>query len=140
MKPKLLLRIAAGLVLFFLMGHNIGHFTWRQTDDAAKQEVINLMDGRHFEWNGTVRSLGQNYDGYSFLLSSSLVMLAWLLFVLANGTTSGHSKLVRKACWPIALGLALYAFFSFTFFFAVPGITCLLASAAVAWAGLRLKP
>jgi hypothetical protein len=63
MKPKLLLRISSGLLLFHVLGHTMGHSGWKKTTDPVKQEVIDQMNGHQFLFMGMNRSLGDYYEG-----------------------------------------------------------------------------
>ena len=56
MKPKLLIRIAAGCLLFFALGHTMGHSSRKEIADEKAQEVIKAMEGYRYNLFGQLRS------------------------------------------------------------------------------------
>ena len=43
MKAKVLLKIAAGLILIHLIGHAVGHTAWDKPADPKMMEVVTAM-------------------------------------------------------------------------------------------------
>jgi hypothetical protein len=48
MSAKLLLRIAALLMLIHVLGHSVGMATWRKADDPVRMEVVRQMNEHSF--------------------------------------------------------------------------------------------
>ena len=68
MKPKILLRIAAGLLLFFAAGHSVGHFTRHDVKDPKAKEILGMMSDYKFDMFGKMRSYDDAYEGMSLNL------------------------------------------------------------------------
>jgi len=138
MKPKILLRVATGFILFFVLGHTMGHFTWKQTTDPKKQVIIKMMDENEFEFGGAMKSIGENHEGYSWLLIFSLLAFAMLTWVI-SGLTEKDSKASVNLLIPVFACFFAFAIICYLFFFLVPAATCLLASMLMLISILQLK-
>lgn len=57
MKAKILLRIAALLILVHLLGHSIGHSTWDTPEDQKMDEVVAAMKGYKADFMGATKSM-----------------------------------------------------------------------------------
>lgn len=125
MKSKILLRIAVGVILFHLLGHTVGHFTWKETNDIALKEIISSMDKHHFEFMGKTQSVGGHHEGYSFLFGITLIMFAAMTWMLSEKIeSSAEAKNVVAL-----MGIALFSFgvIELIFFFPLAGGSSLLA-------------
>jgi hypothetical protein len=104
MKPKLLLRIAAVLILIHGILHTSGFGQWKRDPDPAKHEVIKQMTGQKFPFMGTSRNMGEYYDGFGYCGSIALFLIAAMLLIVASDLSS-NTALAKKVV--IALGIAL---------------------------------
>lgn len=127
MKTKLPIRIASGLLLFFALGHSIGHFTRHNTKDPKAQEVLRVMTDRKFDMFGQMRSYDENYTGMSLNLVFTLVAFAVILWILSY-QTDHHPHFTRSILIPILICVFGFSITGFLFFFPVPAATCLIAS------------
>jgi hypothetical protein len=116
MKAKLLIRIAAVLILIHMLGHGFGHFTWQNTDNPVKQEVIKQMFSHEFHFMGTMRSMGDYYRGYSLLLLPVYAMSIVLLWLIANASDT-QRRLCRQLLYPIAGAYLFFGAIELTYFF-----------------------
>lgn len=116
MKPRLLLRIAALFILIHLLGHSFGHFSWKETRDPAKQEVIRQMTGPEFEFMGAMRSMGDYYEGYSLILFVVYAMSIALILAAARYADSNHD-IARTVLTPIGIGYVAFGVIEFLYFF-----------------------
>ncbi|MCF0070918.1 hypothetical protein LZD49_10580 [Dyadobacter sp. CY261] len=116
MKPRLLMRIAALFVLIHLIGHSFGHFSWKETTNPAKQEVIKQMTGPRFEFMGAMRSMGDYYEGYSLILFVVYAMSIALILSAAGYADSNHD-IARKVLTPIGIGYVAFGIIEFLHFF-----------------------
>src|SRR5471030_455161 len=91
MKPKLLLRIAAILILIHAVLHTIGFSGWKSDPDPAKRQVIQLMTGQKFPFMGVSRNVGEYYEGFGYACSIALLLIAFLLWVTASESTSNRT-------------------------------------------------
>lgn len=138
MSPKLLLRIAGGCLLFFLLGHSMGHFQRHAVTDPKARQVLQIMSENRFDMFGQLRSYDENYTGMSLNLLLTLAAFSFILFALASKVETFPS-LVRIILVPIGLAVAGFALTSYLYFFPVPAVTCLLATLSIGWAALRLS-
>lgn len=138
MSPKLLLRIAGGCLLFFLLGHSMGHFQRHAVTDPKAQQVLQIMSENRFDMFGQLRSYDENYTGMSLNLLLTLAAFSFILFALA-GKAENSPTLVRTILVPIGLAVAGFALTSYLYFFPIPAVTCLLASLSIGWAVLQLS-
>lgn len=127
MKPKLLIQLAAACILFFALGHSIGHFTRYDVKDLKAQQLQKMMIDNKFDMFGQMRSYDENYNGMSLNLIITLIAFAIILFIISN-IDQGNKNLVIKLIYPILICILGFSITSFLFFFTLPAITCLIAS------------
>lgn len=138
MKPKLLIRIAAGCTLFFALGHSIGHSTRREATDARSIEVWRIVREHKFNVFGEMRSIDENYTGMSLNFIFTLLaftVLLWLLSYRVRRDPLG----VKWCILPILLAAFGYAVTSYLYFFMVPAVTSFLAGILLTMAFFQLK-
>lgn len=127
MKPKLLIRLAACCLMFFALGHSIGHFTRHTTSDPKAQEVLHIMAVNKFDMFGQMRSYDENYTGMSTNLILNLLAFIIILWSV-SGVTSENKKLAISVLIPVSLCVLGYSITGFLYFFTLPAVTCLLAT------------
>lgn len=96
------------------------------------------MSDFKFDLFGTMRSYDENYTGMSLNLILTLLAFTLLLWILSNHSARA-AAVTRALLFPILLCLLGFAITGFMYFFLLPAITCLLASAAVGLALTKLK-
>ncbi len=126
MKPRLLLRIAALCILIHLIGHFFGHFSWKESPDPLKQEVIRQMTGPKFEFMGVMRSMGDYFEGYGLILFVVYGMSIALILSAIRYSDSNHD-IARKVLTPIGIGYVAFGIIEFVYFFPFAGSLSLLA-------------
>ncbi|MDX2190882.1 MAG: hypothetical protein SFY32_13565 [Bacteroidota bacterium] len=137
MKPKLLLRIATGCLIFFAFGHSIGHLTRHNISDPKAKEVLQQMIDNKFDMFGQLRSFDENYTGMSLNLIFTLLAFASILWLLSTQTEK-YPQMVKKILVPITICVLGFSVTSYLYFFTLPAITCLLASILTSWAIFKL--
>lgn len=137
MTSKLLLRIAAGCLWFFALGHSIGHITRKDTDDPSAQKVLQVMSENKFDMFGQMRSYDENYTGMSLNLIFTLITFGIVLWGL-SGLDTDIQKRMRIPLLAFTLCIAGFSVTSFLYFFPLPGISCLLAAIATGIALFRI--
>jgi hypothetical protein len=135
---KLLIRIAAGSMLFFALGHTMGHFTRREVDDPKAKEVIQVMIDNKFDLFGHTTSYDQTYTGMSLNLIFTLIAFVLILWYISN-ITKDNKKLAIKLLLPVTLCVFGFSVTSFLYFFPVPGITCLVTGVLSTIALIKLR-
>jgi hypothetical protein len=139
MKPKLLLRIAIGFIVIHLLGHSIGHFNWRESDDdAVREEVVREMTDHKFDFMGANRSMADYYEGYSALLLIKYLVLILLLWSI-SGFVEQYPNLSRKLVAPISLGLIAFGILEFVYFFPFAASMSTLAGIAAFLSMFQMK-
>lgn len=120
MKAKVLLRIAAVLMLLHTLGHTMGALTWKEAPNARVGAVINGMQNEHFGFMGRSVSLGGFFDGYGFSMIGVLLLVSVLLWLLAVEPN-------RRFMLVLGLFLLFLAIIEFVYFFLFAAAFSLLA-------------
>ncbi|HZI25210.1 MAG TPA: hypothetical protein VFD46_09045 [Chryseolinea sp.] len=130
MKPKLLLRIAVACVTIHLLGHFVGHFTWKDSkENSERSEVVRSMTEHKFEFMGASRSFGDYYEGYSALLLIEYLILILVLWAI-SGFAEHQPQTARKLIAPVSLGLIAFGILEFVYFFPFAASMSMLAGIA----------
>lgn len=135
---KLLIRIAAGCMLFFAFGHTMGHFTRYEVDDQKEKEVIQTMVDNKFDLFGQTTTYDQMYTGLSLNLIFTLIAFVIILWQISN-ISKDDKKLAIKLLLPVTLCVFGFSITSFLFFFPVPAITCLVGGLLSTFALIKLN-
>jgi hypothetical protein len=128
MKPKLLLRIAAILILVHGVLHTMGFSQWKLDPDPAKHELIKQMTGQKYPFMGTSRNMGEYYDGFGYTCSIALILIAFLLWIV-SGELLTNQSLAKKVIIVISVSLLLWATDELIYFFPFAAGLTLVASA-----------
>ena len=138
MKPKILLRIASLAMIFHLIGHTFGHLGWKKATDPVKLEVINQMTGHKFPFMGTIRSMGDYFDGFSYATSIGIILMAVILWVVA-GSLKETTVLSFKIMITVTICLFVWSIDEFIFFFPFAACTTLFAAILALIAFVQMK-
>jgi hypothetical protein len=84
MKTKLLLRIAAVIMLLHTLGHTMGALTWKEAPNTRVAAVISGMQNEYFNFMGRSLTLASFFDGYGFSMIGVLLLVSILLWVLST--------------------------------------------------------
>jgi hypothetical protein len=128
MKAKVLLRIAAALILIHLIGHSVGHATWDKPEDPKMLDVVTAMKSYESEFMGSVKSMADYYNGYSLLIFGVYAMSLALLWV-TSGFVHEQTAIAKKILYPLGLTLLFFGVVEFMFFF--PFAACMSFLAGV---------
>lgn len=137
LNPKLLLRTAAACILFFALGHSLGHFTRHNVTDPQAIALQREMIENKFDMFGTPRSYDENYTGMSLNLIFTLLAVTVVLWQL-SGQVEKHPANSRKVLIPLTLCVLGFGFTSAFYFFPMPAISCFVAAGALTGAIFRL--
>jgi len=124
MRPKLLLRIAAAIMLFHTIGHTFGALTWQQTSNARVADVIAGMNREQFLFKGRLTSLASFFNGYGIIMIFVLLLISIQLWMLSGNPVKNQR---------IAMGLFLLALAvsEYIYFFPMAALFTLAASICV---------
>jgi len=135
MKPKVLLLIALGVIAFHIIGHTMGHFTWKQSEDAKLTDIIQDMYSHEFAFMGKAQTLGEHHDGFSWLFEISLMAFAVLTWIIAKRISQGSE--LRAVLLVMSVALCCFGVVELIYFFPLAGGSSLLAGLLQAWAYSR---
>lgn len=138
MKPSILYRISAVLLLLFAAGHTLG---FRKTQpEWAVDSMIASMHSIYFNAQGFNRSYWDFFVGFGFFVTVFFVfsaVLAWQLGGLKAETLST----LRGPAWALAFCYVVVTILSWRYFFLVPIIfSSVVALCLLAGAWLSAKP
>lgn len=122
MKSSTWLRIAAGLLLFFAVGHTFGTFSPPRPDDPT----IAAMHNYTFEIMGSHRTKWDFFFGLNLFLSANLLILVVLTWQLSNLARRGVA--VRPLIATLFAAAAIFAILGWTYFFIAPALTSTIAA------------
>jgi hypothetical protein len=121
MKPRIWLRIAAGLQAFGTLGHNLATLNPQPTHGAPEQAVFDAMRGFQFEIMGSTRSTWDFYRGYQFSTTVTFVLTMVLLWLLSN-TSSRAPREAKPLVLALLIAQLCNVAIGWEFFFAGPGV------------------
>jgi hypothetical protein len=116
MKAKILLRIAAGLVLIHLLGHSVGHMGWDKPKDPKMQEVVNAMKTYKADFMGASKSMGDYYNGYSLVLFFVYGMSICII-LFSSGFINEQTVIAKKILYPVGITYSCFGIIEFLYFF-----------------------
>jgi hypothetical protein len=137
--PKILLRIAAALMLIHFLGHTMGHSGWKKSTDPVQGEVIRQMTGPKFPFMGVTRSMGEYFDGYGYACSVGMLLFVLVLWFL-SGELTNAAGLAKKLMLSAALCLLACGIDELIFFFPFAACTTMLAFVLTLVAFFWYKP
>jgi len=132
MRPKLLLRIAAILMLLHTIGHSIGALTSSEPPNPRVGLVIKGMETEHFNFMGRTTTISQFYNGYGIITIFVLLLISvqlWLLATIQN----------KIMVLTLAIYLLLTACCEYIYFFPFAALFTLLAGIATLFAYYKIK-
>jgi hypothetical protein len=113
MTAKLLLRIAAILMLLHTIGHTIGAITWKDAPNPAVGLVVSGMQSQHFDFMGRSVTLAGFFEGYGFILIGVLLLISVFLWMFSSQSTNPLTKslLTVLAAFLLVMGVIEYIYF-----------------------------
>ncbi len=139
MNAKILIRIAAALLLIHLLGHLLGHFGWDTPEDLKMQEVVDTMKRYKADFMGATRSMADYYHGYSLMLCFVFGMTICILW-FASDFIELARKIVVKILYPIAITYIAFGVIEFLYFFPFAAVISLLTGLFTFAAIIRSQP
>ena len=127
MKAKLLLRIAAGLMLFHALGHSMGMTQWDKPTDAEHVLVINSMKDHRFPFMGAVHSYADSFSGFGYAGTIAMLLITCLLWLTAS-FSNAQPQISTKILLLLFVSLVALCIMEFIYFFPLAAITTLLAA------------
>ena len=132
MKPSLLYRIAAVLILLFDAGHTAG-YPW---SDPKWGVDLHVIQSTHFDVLGSSRSYWDFYVGFGLFGSIFLLLAAVLAWQLGGLPAEGRARM-RITAWMLLLSFGAVTVLNWRYFFIIPIVfsavitVCLIAAMSV---------
>ena len=135
MKSKLLLRIAAIIMLLHGAFHTMGVATWQQPGGDIPSQVVQTMQDIQFNFMGKDAStMAEFYSGFGYCGTIFLLFIAALLWIVSGW----KDRSVTKILWITGFAIVLLAVDEIIYFFPMAVAFCLV-SAALVFISIRLK-
>jgi hypothetical protein len=116
-KPSVLYRIAAVLLLLFAIGHTLG---FRQIDPKwGVDSLIGSMQSIHFDAQGFSRTYWDFFVGFGLFVSVFLLFAAVLAWQL-GGLSKETLRLMPAVTWSLAICFGGVTVLCWLYFFIVP--------------------
>jgi hypothetical protein len=125
MKPKLLLRIAAAVMLLHTVGHSIGALTWKQAPNPAVADVIRGMENNRFDFLGRQVTLAEFFQGYGIGNIFVLLFITITLWLLGGNT---KDRLTQQLLPFLIVFLVCFSLTEWVYFFPMPSIMSMVAA------------
>ncbi len=117
MKPSILYRIAAILLLLFAVGHTLG---FRQTQPQwGVDALVAGMRSIHFDAQGFNRTYWDFYTGFGLFVSVFMLFAAVLCWQM-GGLSAATLAELRGPAWTLVLCFVAVTILSWRYFFIVP--------------------
>jgi hypothetical protein len=137
MKPILLYRIAAVLLVLFALGHTLGFLKF-QAPTAEGKAVWEAMNSVHFQIGGSSFSYGGFYIGFGLFVTAYLLFSAALAWQL--GTLSlNHPEYIGPIGWSFFLVQIASLVLSWIYFSLPPALFSALIAACLGWASWLVR-
>ncbi len=130
MKPTLLYRIAAGLLVVFAASHTYGLLTLTSPEVRGVREAMNDV---HFQLMGTNCSYGGFYIGFGLLFTAYLLFSAFLAWHLGS-LARKNSEAIGALGWSLFTVQVVNLVLSWIYFFPAPVVVSALAAVCLGWA------
>lgn len=137
MKSKLLIRISAILILVHLIGHTIGHLSWKD-ETGPHFGVVKQMISHQAEFMGATKSMADYYNGYSLLMFGIFAMTIVLLWILSNNTLT-NTKMANQILYLIGVTYVFFGIIEWMYFFPFASAISLLAGLLAFFSAVKLS-
>jgi len=132
---KILLRIAAVIMLLHNVGHTIGATSWKKETAEVNRRAIDAMISNEFEFMGQMTTYARFYDGYGYAAILFLLLFTVVLWILSGN----QSALARQLAIVIAVTLLLWAIMEYMFFFPFAASFSFVAAILTGWGVMKMK-
>jgi len=122
---KLLLRIAAIIMLLHTIGHTVGSAGWQNPNGKVPADVVQKMQNTHFVIQGKNTTMAMSFSGMNYIASVFLLSVTCTLWIFSNRTGKDASIILIT----VAAAIACVAVIEWLFFF--PGVAFLSLAASV---------
>jgi hypothetical protein len=121
---KILLRIAAVIMLLHNVGHTIGHVNWKDAPGEVNRRAIDAMTSNEFEFMGEQSTYARFFDGYGYAGTLTLLLAMVLLWILSGV----ESELSKRLSLVTGIFLVSWAAMEYLYFFPLAAGMTLVAA------------
>ena len=125
MSTKILIRIAAAIMLLHSFGHTFGLLTWQDPNGDIPYDVVQKMQTVQFSFMGKDGStMADFYSGASYCGTLLLLLIAVLLWTLSDR----NDKSAIKQLWIISTAIVFLGIIELIYFFPFAVSFCVVAA------------
>jgi hypothetical protein len=136
MRPVVLYRIAAVLLVLFAVAHTIGFLSFKPPTPEGIA-VAQGMKNVHFTVRGSTFSYGGFYEGFGLNATLYLLFSAFLAWQLGGLAAAGVTA-VRPIAWGFFAVQVIGFVLSLVYFASAPAISSAIVAALVGWAAFLI--
>ena len=127
MKPKVLLRIASGIIILHAVGHFFGVASWTKAQTDEQKLVVHAMTDHRFPFMGAIHSFADSFNGFGWIVEISLLLVAYLLWL--TGSFAGtQPRISKKLTAALFISLLAQSILEFIYFFPAAAVMSLIAA------------
>lgn len=138
MSTKILIRLAAALILLHMVGHFFGHLGWDKPEDSKMQDVINTMKSYSADFMGATRSMADYFQGYSFILFGLFGMSMAVLWVISNHINA-NATLSKNILLMLGISYIYFGIVEYIYFFTFAATISFSAGLLMVYSSIRLN-
>jgi len=131
-------RLATYLLIVFCAGHTLGGMLGQKSLGAQSDAVFAEMKSVHFVFNGSDVTWYGFWFGFGLMASVFLLLSAFVSWQFSN-IRPGDWRHVESIAWAFVLANGINAYFSFRYFFVVPGVFATAITALLALGTMRKR-
>jgi hypothetical protein len=124
---KLLLRIAAIIMLLHSIGHTVGFSNWQNPNGKVPADVVQKMQDTHFLVQGKDTTMAASFSGNGYMVSIFLLLIVSILWRFSNRTGKDAFNILLLT----GLAIALLVVVEFLFFFPMVAMLSFTAATLV---------
>ena len=124
---KLLLRIAAMIMLLHAIGHTLAIVTWQNSNSKIPADVIQKMQKTHFLFQGKDATMASFFSVHGYAGAILLLLIVSVLWLLSNF----NDKKSTKILWVVALSIVCLAIDELVYFFPMAAAFSFIATTLI---------
>ena len=132
---KLLLRIAAIIMLLHAVGHTLGIVTWQMPNGKIPADLVQKMQDTHFLFQGKDATMAAFFSGHGYAGAILLVFIFAILWVLSGWTDKKSIPILGL----VSISILLLAVDEILYFFPMAVFFSIVAAALVFIAIQKIK-
>src|SRR5258707_13078818 len=111
--PKLLTRIASGIMLLHAIGHTMGIVTWQDPAGKIPADVVRKMQETHFLFGDQDATMVRFFSGHGYAGTILLLLIVTLLWSVAGWSERSAINIL----WIIGIAICALAVDELVYFF-----------------------